>query len=157
VKQVGIENPVINSPFQEPGRHFKFTDEGITNEVIDGRRSSSYFVPIARPRKKGQKQLEFDTEWTQDRIEEDKVVNQIRARVKLWREGACWSTGLAPTGSSGCESAARSAAPRTASFATALISLSASTHATPAARTSEAWRVIVTRELTLGRDTNGAR
>jgi type III restriction enzyme len=95
VKQVVIENPVINSPFQEPGRHFKFTDEGITNEVIDGRRTSSYFVPIARPRKKGQKQLEFDTEWTQDRIEENKLVNQIRARVKLWREGGY--IGVTPT------------------------------------------------------------
>jgi type III restriction enzyme len=95
VKQVVIENPVINSPFREPARHFRFTDEGITNEVIDGRRSSSYFVPIARPRKKGQKQLEFDTEWTQDRIEENKLVNQIRARVKLWREGGY--IGVTPT------------------------------------------------------------
>ena len=95
MKQVVIENPVINSPFREPGRHFKFTDDGITNEVIDGRRSSSYFVPIARPRKKGQKQLEFDTEWTQDRIEENKLVNQIRTRVKLWREGGY--IGVTPT------------------------------------------------------------
>ena len=95
MKQVVIENPVINSPFQEPGRHFKFTDEGITNEVIDGRRTSSYFVPIARPRKKGQKQLVFDTEWTQDRIEENELVNQIRARVKLWREGGY--IGVTPT------------------------------------------------------------
>jgi len=95
VKQVVIENPVINSPFDEPTRHFRFTDEGITNEIIDGRRSSSYFVPIARPRKKGQKQLEFDTEWTQDRIEENKLVNQIRARVKLWREGGY--IGVTPT------------------------------------------------------------
>jgi hypothetical protein len=52
VKQVVIENPVINSPFREPGRHFRFTDEGITNEIIEGRRTSSYFVPIAQPRKK---------------------------------------------------------------------------------------------------------
>jgi len=96
VKQVVIENPVINSPFQEPGRHFKFTDEGITNEVIEGRRASSYFVPIAQPRKKkGSKQLVFDTEWTQDRIEENKLVNQIRARVALWREGGY--IGVTPT------------------------------------------------------------
>ena len=27
-----IENPILNSPFHEPDRHFKFTDEGITNE-----------------------------------------------------------------------------------------------------------------------------
>ena len=26
-----IENPILNSPFLEPERHFKFTDEGITN------------------------------------------------------------------------------------------------------------------------------
>lgn len=85
--QVVIENPVINSPFEEPGRHFRFTDEGISNEIEPGRRESAYFVPIARPRKKGQKQLEFDTEWTKDRIEPNKVVNEIRARVKIWRDG----------------------------------------------------------------------
>jgi len=95
VRQVVIENPVINSPFREPGRHFKFTDEGITDEINDGRRSSSYFVPIARPRKKSQKQLVFDTEWTQDRIEENKLVNRIRARVKLWRERGY--AGITPT------------------------------------------------------------
>jgi type III restriction enzyme len=64
--QVVIENPITNSPFAEPTRHFRFGDEGITNEVVDGRRSSSYFIPIAKPKKKG-KQLVLDTEWVQDR------------------------------------------------------------------------------------------
>ncbi len=54
-----IENPILNSPFGEPERHFKFTDDGITGEIVAGRRSSSYFIPIARPKKKG-KQLAFD-------------------------------------------------------------------------------------------------
>ena len=81
-----IENPILNSPFEAPAHHFKFTDEGITNEIVEGRRSSSYFVPIARPKKKG-KQLVFDTEWTQDRIEENKSVNFIRRRVGMWHEG----------------------------------------------------------------------
>lgn len=93
--QVVIENPVLNSPFAEPGRHFDFTDEGITDTVLDGRRPSSYFIPIARPRKKGAKQLEFDTEWTKDRIEENKHVNRIRERVKMWREGGY--VGVTPT------------------------------------------------------------
>ena len=87
VKQVVIENPIINSPFDEPTRHFRFTDEGITNEVVDGRRISSYFVPIARPKKKGKEKSLFETEWTQDRIEENKLVNRIRRRVAMWREG----------------------------------------------------------------------
>jgi type III restriction enzyme len=81
-----IENPVINSPFAEPEQHFRFTDEGITNEIIAGRRISSYFVPIARPKKKG-RQLQFETEWTQDRIEENQFVNRVRERVKQWRTG----------------------------------------------------------------------
>ena len=48
--QVVIEDPIINSPFDESTRHFRFTDEGITNEIVDGRRTSSYFVPIANLR-----------------------------------------------------------------------------------------------------------
>ena len=50
MSQVVIENPIINSPFDEPTRYFRFTDEGITNEEVGGRRVSSYFVPIARPK-----------------------------------------------------------------------------------------------------------
>ena len=95
MSQVVIENPIINSPFDEPTRHFRFTDEGITDEIVDGRRTSSYFVPIARPKKKGSKQLQFDTEWTQDRIKETKLVNDIRRRVALWRKGGY--VGVTPT------------------------------------------------------------
>ena len=95
MSQVVIENPIINSPFDEPPRHFRFSDEGITNEIVDGRRTSSYFVPIAKPKKKGAKQLQFDTEWTQDRIEENKRVNDIRRRVALWRKGGY--VGVTPT------------------------------------------------------------
>ena len=97
MSQVVIENPIINSPFDEPTRHFRFADEGITNEVVDGRRISSYFVPIARPKKKkgAAQQALFDTEWTQDRIEENKLVNDIRRRVALWRKGGY--VGVTPT------------------------------------------------------------
>src|SRR5438105_338986 len=94
MSEVVIENPIINSPFNEPTRHFRFSDEGITNEEVSGRRSSSYFIPIAKPKKKAT-QLQFDTEWTQDRIEENKLVNDIRRRVGLWRKGGY--VGVTPT------------------------------------------------------------
>jgi type III restriction enzyme len=85
---VVIENPVLNSPFQEPTRYFRFSDEGITNEIVESRRVSSYFIPIAKPKKKGKAaQLAFDTEWTRDRIEENVFINRIRSRVSLWRKG----------------------------------------------------------------------
>ena len=34
MSQVIIDNPVINSPFEEPQRHFRFTDDGITAEIV---------------------------------------------------------------------------------------------------------------------------
>src|SRR5437867_6313207 len=92
---VVIENPILNSPFLEPSHHFRFSDEGITNEVVEGRRISSYFIPIAKPKKKNGKQLAFDTEWTEDRIEENKLVNEIRQRVGKWRQGGY--VGVTPT------------------------------------------------------------
>jgi len=95
--QVIIENPIINSPFDEPIRHFRFTDEGITDEIDESRRTSSYFVPIAKPKKRGSKQLHFETEWTHDRIEENKLVNVIRGRVALWRQGRPPFVGVTPT------------------------------------------------------------
>ncbi len=94
MNQVVIENPIINSPFDEPTRHFRFSDEGITDEIVDGRRTSSYFVPIAKPKKKGQ-QLQFETEWTRDRLKETKLVNDIRRRVAMWRQGGY--VGVTPT------------------------------------------------------------
>jgi type III restriction enzyme len=87
---VVIENPILNRPYEEPRRHFRFSEEGITNEIIEQRRISTYFSPIAQSRKKGKKgqvQLTFDTEWTKDRIEENKNINRIRERVSQWRKG----------------------------------------------------------------------
>lgn len=82
-----IDNPVINSPFEEPRRQFVFTEDGITNEIIRKRRVSAYFVPIPKPRKKAAQQLAFDTEWTQDRLKENDTINRIRGQVRKWRMG----------------------------------------------------------------------
>lgn len=92
--QTVIENPILNGPFAEPTRHFRFGEEGITDEVVDGRRASSYFVPIPKAKKKGG-QLQFETEWTADRIEESRFINQVRERVSRWRMGG-WP-GVTPT------------------------------------------------------------
>ena len=83
---VVIENPILNSPFEEPERHFRFSDDGITDEVAEGWRESGYFLPIASPRKKSG-QMKFDTEWTQDRFLSSPRINRIRERVKQWRQG----------------------------------------------------------------------
>ncbi len=85
MKQVIIDNPVRNSPHKEPSRHFRFSEEGITDEIMEGRRPSSYFVPVPKAKKKG-RQLELNTEWTEDRVKENEFVNQVRDRVGRWRQ-----------------------------------------------------------------------
>ena len=86
MRQVTIENPVINSPFEEPKHHFRFAEDGITNEVVPERRTSQYFVPIAPPKKRGS-QAAMATEWTLDRVEENHFINRVRHAVATWRRG----------------------------------------------------------------------
>jgi type III restriction enzyme len=83
---VVIDDPIINAAFEEPTRHFAFDDEGITNEVVETRRPSAYFVAIPAARKRGGQQA-FDAEWTKDRIEEAEFINRVREKVGLWRRG----------------------------------------------------------------------
>jgi type III restriction enzyme len=55
LKQVVIENPIINSAFSEPTRHFRFDDEGITNEILKLVASAITLSPLPNLRKKGSK------------------------------------------------------------------------------------------------------
>ena len=92
MSQVIIENPVINSPFREPECHFRFDDEGITNEIVEKRRQSEYFNPVPKPRTRQTKQpnqteFDFGEGWTSDRLRENKFINDVRERVALWRRG----------------------------------------------------------------------
>lgn len=81
-----IDNPIINSPYRMPDKHFRFDNDGITNEVVPARRPSSYFVPVPAPRKRGQ-QMQLDLpELTADQIRRNDFVNEIRDRVELWRK-----------------------------------------------------------------------
>ncbi len=91
---VVIQNPVINSPFGEPERHFEFGDRGITGLMKDGRRESSYFVPIPQGRRQTA-QLSLEAEWTKDRLRANELVNRIRDRVAAWRKGKY--PGVTPT------------------------------------------------------------
>src|SRR5262249_1996194 len=85
MKPVVIENPILNSPFAMPGRHFLFDETGITDVVADGRRPSCSFVPLTRPAPPGNAHP-FETLWTQDRATCNDAINPMRSRVDGWRE-----------------------------------------------------------------------
>ena len=48
-----IDNPVINSPFAEPQRHFRFTDDGITDEVRHSLEKAGVEVLVANAEENG--------------------------------------------------------------------------------------------------------
>lgn len=91
---VVIENPVINSPFDEPRRHFVFADDGITDEISETRRVSSYFIPIPPPKKKGGQQI-LPGDWLGERIKSNEFINRVRTAVARWRQGGY--EGVTPT------------------------------------------------------------
>ena len=95
MSKVTIENPVINSPFEEPQRHFKFNARGITEEIADGRRRSEYFMPFPKPKKRsGQEQMQFELP-EQDLRQANAFINSVRTQVTAWRTSGY--PGVTPT------------------------------------------------------------
>src|SRR3954469_23894667 len=85
-----IDNPILNSPYEQPDRHYAIGPQGPTGEVKDGRRPSESFVPIAvsKKGKKGgdgseQEGLDFDA--THERRVKNSLINDIRRDVDKWR------------------------------------------------------------------------
>lgn len=79
-----IANPVINSPFREPDRHFRVADGQVTGDVEPRRRPSEFFVPVAKPRKASpQLALQFGGGARQ---QPNEIVNEIRGAVGRWRQ-----------------------------------------------------------------------
>lgn len=98
--RVTIENPVINSPFEEPKRHFKFNARGITEEIAEGRRRSEYFMPFPKPKKRSgeaqtaEVQMQFELP-DRDLREANAFINSVRTQVTVWRNSGY--PGVTPT------------------------------------------------------------
>ena len=95
-----IDNPILNSPYEQPDRYYEIGSQGPTGQIKDGRRSSESFIPIAISRKgRGGKdhseQESFDFDPTGERREKNSLINDIRRDVAKWRRGAQYS-GVTP-------------------------------------------------------------
>lgn len=94
MSKVTIENPVINSPFQEPQRHFEFTDRGITEDIAEGRRRSEYFIPVPKPRNQA-KETQIQPLPDAELREANVFINRVLAQVTEWRKSGY--PGVTPT------------------------------------------------------------
>jgi type III restriction enzyme len=85
-----LDMPILNGPYDPPGRHFVVGPNGPTGEVQIGRRPSESWIPVPVGRKGSKaaqdgEQQGFDFDVTGERRETNSLINDIRARVELWR------------------------------------------------------------------------
>jgi type III restriction enzyme len=83
-----IDNPILNSPYEPPSRHYVIGPNGPTGEIQDGRRPSESFIPIAIA-KKGKRTDQGEQEaldlYTGDRRTRNDLINSIRRDIEKWR------------------------------------------------------------------------
>lgn len=82
-----MKSPILNSPYFEPNRYFKADETGLTEEIIEGRRPSSFYIPIPRAKTK-QKQMMLNLvegEFGNELQKENEFINKIREKIKSWR------------------------------------------------------------------------
>nr|WP_192876691.1 hypothetical protein [Paracoccus jeotgali] len=52
-----FERPILNSPYEYPGRHWELDDDGQpTNRIIEARRRSDLITPVPKAKKQRQNQ-----------------------------------------------------------------------------------------------------
>ncbi|MBD3386425.1 restriction endonuclease [candidate division KSB1 bacterium] len=89
-----FEQPVINSPYEYPRRHWELDEQGQpTQKIINHRRTAEFITPIPKPRKqKGsarQEQFIYDEgkglSSRKQKYDPTPVINSLRKQVDQWR------------------------------------------------------------------------
>lgn len=82
VSHAAIDNPILNSPFAEPSRHWELDENGIpTGTPAQGRRRSEFIAPAPPPKHKVKAQAALDLEDEYGKRQPDNYVTEIRSKV----------------------------------------------------------------------------
>lgn len=77
-----IDNPILNSPFSAPARHWVLDENGIPTGVsAEGRRRSEFIVPVPPPRHNVKTQGELDLDHEYGERKPNDYVNEVRTKV----------------------------------------------------------------------------
>ena len=91
MSQSFFENPILNSPYEYPCRHWEMdADNKPTGKVVERRRESSNRTPIATPRNRGEGPQSIQGDLFNEVLNdvayrENELINSIRAEVTAWR------------------------------------------------------------------------
>ena len=88
-----FEQPVLNSPYERPSRHWELDETGQpTQQIVESRRAAEFITPIPQPKKSTQQAaLVFDE--AARKLEDDSqqydltaIINGVRQQVDRWRD-----------------------------------------------------------------------
>jgi type III restriction enzyme len=87
-------NPILNSPYAPPDRHWELENGQPTNAILPLRRRSDLITPVPKPKKQkktsGQKSMAFgladDLSSSDQEYNPTPVINEIRGYVENWRK-----------------------------------------------------------------------
>jgi len=91
-----FEQPILNSPYAYPGRHWELDADGQpTNKIVESRRRSAFVTPVPKPKKRRradaatQSELVFKDQegisTAQQQYDPNTIINEIRGYVDQWR------------------------------------------------------------------------
>ena len=89
-----FERPILNSPYENPQRHWELDHQGQpTQKIIEARRRAEFITPIPKPRKRKsgstQQQIVFDEgkglSTETQAYDPTSIINEVRQRLASWR------------------------------------------------------------------------
>ncbi|MGX9937789.1 BPTD_3080 family restriction endonuclease [Advenella kashmirensis] len=87
-----FKQPILNSPYGYPSRHWELDDKGQpTQEIVESRRASSFISPIPKPRRRGGEQGSLALDEVDNladdgqRYRHSELINAVRREVDAWR------------------------------------------------------------------------
>ena len=88
-----FKQPILNSPYHYPARHWELDQDGQpTIKIIDDRRKADFITPIPKPKKRKHDQKELDLDegkglsTAQQQYDLTSIINDLRHEIDLWRE-----------------------------------------------------------------------
>ncbi|MCH9665247.1 MAG: DEAD/DEAH box helicase family protein [Gammaproteobacteria bacterium] len=81
------ENPILNSPYWEPSKHWRLDGSGKpTGDIDKSRRRSAHLIPVPAARRKTQAEAKLELDLEANETREISIVNKIRGELDVWRK-----------------------------------------------------------------------
>ncbi len=84
-----LANPIINPPYAVPTRHFEIGPTGPTGTIIESRRPSESYIPVATVRKGRAKGADQSVQevltLTHEQVVKNTLIDELRGEVAVWR------------------------------------------------------------------------